>query len=62
MRRRYTGKFGEWEGYTGDFCVDCGGYPVEHYANGYDICTCCLWCPQINSYIPYDERYETIDD
>ena len=51
-------RFGEWQGYTGEPCKNCGRYRVEHYSSGFEICEKCRWCEQFHKYIPDDEFYE----
>lgn len=51
-------KFGDYEGYTGKPCAECGRYRVEHFSKGFDICEKCRWCPQLDNYVLDDEFYE----
>ena len=50
-------KLGEYLGYTGNPCVNCGRYRVERFSNGYERCEKCAWVPQIDNYISDDEFY-----
>lgn len=51
-------RFGEWQGYIGEPCKNCGRYRVEHYSSGFEICEKCRWCEQFHKYIPDDEFYD----
>ena len=54
-------KYGDYEGYTGQECPNCGRIRVEHYSGGYDICEKCLWCIQLNEYVSEDDLFEDPD-
>lgn len=51
-------KFGEYLGYTGKPCINCGRYRVEHFSNGFEMCEKCRWCPQLDNYVSDDDFYE----
>ena len=41
---------GEFVGYTGETCPNCGRLRVERYESGLEICEKCNWCEQTKSY------------
>ena len=55
-------KFGEYQGYTGKPCINCGRYRVEHFSNGFDVCEKCHWCPRLDNYVSDDDFYEEAEN
>lgn len=56
-------KLGEWLGYTGDECPNCGRVRVKAWTCGKHICEKCHWCIEDQAYYyeDWDEEEEPIN-
>ena len=52
---------GEYLGYTGEPCPNCGRVRVEEYSGGKHICEKCNWCVEDEEYFNWNE-YRCVED
>lgn len=46
---------GEYLGYVGEPCPNCGRVRVIAYSGGKHICEKCAWCVEDNEYFDWDQ-------
>ena len=53
---------GNWLGYTGEECSNCGRMRVEKWGNGHRICEKCDWNQDTDEYDPVPDITEEEED